>query len=272
MSTTTSTSAVKHLGQLTYRSRDIDGRTLLAHDPAGPRIVEAIGDIAMADHIAIMVPGNGHHQENYLRNATKLDGLRARAELMLATMSSLAPQSRVAVVAWVGYLPPAGLSTAAWNSPAHDGAPDLARLTHYLPQDAHITLIGHSYGTVVSGLAMASSRAADCVALGSPGMGVWHRSELGAGQLWAAQGPSDWIRFFPRTRLGSLGLGRSPLTLGATRISTGDVPGHCSYYTPGSQSLLNTARIAVGRYQDVTIAGAGARESASSRPHQAVAA
>lgn len=245
---------------LSYELRDSEGSTLLACDPPGqPRIVEAFGDIALADHIAVMVPGNGHHQGNYLRNADQPDSLRARAELMARTMHGLAPDARVAVVAWVGYRTPPGLSAAVSNIPAHDGAPDLARLTHYLPRAAHITLIGHSYGTAVCGLALATARATDCVALGSPGMGVWHRSEMGAGtRIWAAQGTSDWIRWFPRGRIGTLGLGRAPLhpAIGATRFATGAIEGHCSYYTPGSESLLNTARIAVGQYQDVTAPGA----------------
>jgi hypothetical protein len=120
-------------------------------------------------------------------------------------------------------------------------------------------MIGHSYGSTVCGLALAAARADDCVALGSPGMGVWRGRQLGhRARLWAAQSESDWIRFFPRVRLGTVGLGRSPLhpELGATRIGTGDITGHCAYYTPGSESLLNIARIAVGHYDAVTPAGA----------------
>lgn len=88
-------------------------------------------------------------------------------------------------------------------------------------------------------------------------MGVWRRAQLGGARLWAAQAPTDWIRHFPQVRLGRLGLGRSPLhpELGATRFGTGDVTGHCGYYTGGSESLLNVARIALGRYNEVTPPG-----------------
>ena len=136
------------------------------------------------------------------------------------------------------------------------------RLTHYLPRAAHITLIGHSYGSTVTGLALASARAEDCVALGSPGMGVVHRTELGTGtRLWAGYGETDRIRLIPQVRLGALGLGRNPLhpELGATTFGTGDIPGHCGYYTEGSESLLNIARIALGRYDEVTPAGVTTR-------------
>ncbi len=243
---------------LRYGPHDVDGHHLLARDPAGAgRVVEALGDVALADHVAVLVPGNGHHLGNYFTEAGPV-APRARGQLLLDTMRALAPDVRSAVVVWVGYHAPDGLAAAASNLPAREGAGDLARLTHYLPRAAHLSLVGHSYGSTVSGLALAESRADDCVALGSPGMGVWRGEELGSrARLWAAQSESDWIRFFPRARVGRLGLGRSPLhpELAASRFGTGDVTGHCGYYTPGSESLLNIARIALGRYEDVTATG-----------------
>lgn len=254
-------------GALDYGLREVDGHTLLACDPPdGTRIVEALGDVAMADHIAVIVPGNGHHLGNYFTERGPV-APRARGELLLRTMQALDPGSRVAVVVWVGYHAPDGLAAAASSGPARDGATDLARLTHYLPRSAHLTLVGHSYGSTVAGLALATGRADDYVALGSPGMGIWRRAELGTEtRLWAAQAESDWIRFFPRARLGRIGLGRAPLhpEIGATRFGTGDIAGHCGYYTEHSESLRNIARIAVGRYDDVTPAGA-ARSAPTTR-------
>ncbi|TYL55249.1 hypothetical protein FXB39_02490 [Nocardioides sp. BGMRC 2183] len=248
-------------GPLRYGLHDADGHLLLASDPPrGARIVEAIGDVVTADHIAVIVPGNGHHRGNYFSERGPV-GPRVRGQLLLRTMQALDPNSRVAVVVWVGYHAPSGLAAAAANSPARDGAADLARLTHYLPRSAQVTLIGHSYGSTVVGLALAAAHATDAVALGSPGMGVWRRDQLGSGTtLWAAQADSDWIRFFPRVRLGRLGLGRSPLhpELNARRFETGDISGHCAYYAEGSESLRNVARIALGRYDDVTRPGVGA--------------
>jgi len=253
---------------LQYGPREADGHRFLACDPpGGARIVEVLGDAATADHIAVIVPGNGHHQGNYF-TARGAVGPRAHGQLVLRTMQSLAPKSRVAVVVWVGYHTPPGLAVAASNAPAHEGADDLARLTHYLPRSAHLTLIGHSYGSTVSGLALAAARADDCVALGSPGMGVWHRAELGTGtRLWAAQAESDWIRLFPSARLGRVGLGRAPLhpELNATRFGTGDITGHTNYYTEDSESLRNVARIALGRYDEVTPAGAAVTTQRSPR-------
>lgn len=246
-------------GQLSHGEQHADGHRLLACDPpGGARIVEALGDVEAADHIVVLVPGNGHHRGNYFTERGPV-APRARGQLLLRTMRDLAPESRAAVVVWVGYHAPPGLASAAAIGPALVGGADLTRLTHYLPRSAHLTLVGHSYGATVCGLALAQARVEDCVALGSPGMGVWRRAQLGDARLWAAQAPTDWIRHFPRVRLGRLGLGRSPLhpELGATRIGTGDVTGHCGYYTEGSESLLNVARIALGRYDDVTPPGYG---------------
>lgn len=243
---------------LVYEAQEVDGHSILARDAAGGvRIVEALGDVAMADHIAVVVPGNGHYLSNYFSQPASV-GPRAHGQLVLRAMQTMAPESRVAVVVWVGYNTPPGLVAAALNTPARNGAEDLARLTHYLPSSAHLTLVGHSYGTVVSGLALASARVDDCVALGSPGMGVGTREELGTGtRLWAAQAETDWIRFFPRARIGALGLGRPALhpSLLATRFATGDIVGHCAYYEDRSESLRNIARIALGRYDEVTRPG-----------------
>ena len=244
---------------LQYGPREVDGHHLLALDPpGGARIVEALGDVATAEHIAVVVPGNGHHLGNYFTKPGP-NAPRARGRLLLRTMRAIAPQARVGVVVWVGYHAPPGLAAAASSGPAREGAVDLARLTHYLPRSAHLTLIGHSYGSTVAGLALAAARADDLVALGSPGLGVWRRAELGTGtRLWAAQVDDDWIRLLPRARLGRLGLGRLPLhpAMGARRFGTGDVTGHSGYYTEDSESLRNIARIALGRYDDVTPAGA----------------
>ncbi|WP_188836406.1 alpha/beta hydrolase [Flexivirga endophytica] len=244
---------------LDYRLHDVDEHTLLACDPpGGHRIVEAFGDVAMADHIAVVVPGNGHHLGNYFTDRGPVSP-RARGAVVLRAMQVAAPDQHVAVVVWVGYRTPAGMAAAFFNPAAREGADDLARLTHYLPRSAHLTLIGHSYGSAVCGLALPIARADDCVALGSAGMGVWRRDQLGSGtRLWAAQAESDWIRFFPHGRIGRLGLGRPPLhpAIHATRFGTGDITGHCGYYTEHSESLRNLARIAVGRYDAVTPAGA----------------
>lgn len=235
-----------------------DSQVLACDTAGGGRIVEALGDVATADHIAVLVPGNDNSLTNYF-DTSRPTRPRRNGLALLHTMRELQPRRRSAVVVWVGYHTPNGFAEAAWNEPARRGAPDLARLTHLLPRDAHVTLVGHSYGTAVCGLALRHARVEDCVALGSPGMGVRDRAELRyGGRLWAALGPSDWIRFFPRGRYGRIGLGPQPLhhRVGALRFATGPIEGHCGYYVEGSESLRNVARIALGRYAEVTRHGA----------------
>jgi ABC-2 type transport system ATP-binding protein len=240
---------------LHYELREAGRFRLLACDPPdGVRIVEALGDLETADHIAVVIPGNGHYLSNYFVERGPV-APRARGELLLRTMQELVPDEKVAVVVWLGYDAPPGIAAAFSNAPATTGADDLARLTHHLPRGRHLTVIGHSYGATLAGLASARCLPMDLVALGSPGMGVMRGSELGADtRLWAAQAESDWIRLFPHGRIGRLGLGRSPLhrSFDARRFGTGTIEGHCAYYTEASESLLNVARIATGRYDLVS--------------------
>ena len=139
-------------GQLHYGLRWIGSRCFLAADaPGGTRIVEAFGNVAEAEHIAVLVPGNGHNLGNYFTDKGP-NSPSERGRLLLRAMRELDPGARCAVVVWVGYDAPANLASAADNRPAHHGAPDLVRLTQFLPSHAHITLVGHSYGTTVCGL------------------------------------------------------------------------------------------------------------------------
>ena len=248
------------LGPLTYYEHTWRGLRLLARDTEGPgRIVEVLGEVATAGHVVVLVPGNDNHLGNYFdpgrRTRPRVNGVG-----LLRTMDRLEPRGRFAVVVWLGYATPSGFAQASLRGPAERGAPDLARLTHTLPRDAHITLVGHSYGAVVCGLALGGARVHDCVVLGSPGMGGSSASGLGfSGRLWAALGGRDWIRFFPRGHLGRWGHGPSPLRpgFGAVRFATGAIGGHCSYYTEDSESVRNIARIALGRFAQVTLAGQG---------------
>ncbi|WP_459678998.1 alpha/beta hydrolase, partial [Rhodococcus sp. no. 34] len=230
----------------------------LAYDETGEgRIVEVFGDVATAEHIMIFVPGNDNGLGNYF-DENRPTGPRASGWTLGRMLRSLGPSDRVAVIVWVGYRTPWGFLESFSRTLAELGAIDLARLTRILPRSAHVTLVGHSYGAVVCGLALPSARVDDCVVLGSPGMGTSSREDLCfAGNLWAALGPSDWIRYFPRVKIGRLGHGPSPVRAqhGAIVFGTGAVRGHCGYFADASESLRNIARIGLGRYDEVTRPG-----------------
>ncbi|MDG4826747.1 alpha/beta hydrolase [Asanoa sp. WMMD1127] len=227
------------------------GRTFLAFDTRGDgTAVEVVGDLATADRIAVVVPG----VDTTL--ATFTDGLGGVARRAPATQArelyAAAGGGSVAVIAWLGYDPPEGVGLeAAREVRARAGARNLAAFTGWLADrrpDAHITLIGHSYGAVVVGLAAPElpSQVTALVALGAPGMGADDVAGLHTrASVYAALAPTDWIHRIPQMRLLGLGLGTRPASadFGATALPTAGVEGHDHYFTPGTASLAAVAAV-----------------------------
>ncbi|GAA3722370.1 hypothetical protein GCM10022205_02460 [Spinactinospora alkalitolerans] len=236
---------------LRYSSEVVDGHHLLADDPAGSgRVVEALGDLDGADDIAVLVPGTGQNRGNFRRSDGNPGTVPlANGRALLEELRRQRPDSRAAVVVWLGYLPPQDLGPHALTSTsAREGAAELVRFDAWLPEDAHVTLVCHSYGSVVCGEAARHGGVADdVVALGSPGMGVGGAEEVRA-RVWATRADDDWIRFVPSVALGPLGYGSDPMDpdFGARVFFPGPIHGHESYYRPGSASLEAIARIALG--------------------------
>ena len=236
-----------------YASWLRSGRHFLSLDPEHGTAVEVIGELATASRIAVIVPGVGTTLRDFDRG---LGGVTRRAPAMQArtlytALHTADPSARVAVVAWLGYRPPAGLGPAAIQDVrARQGAAALTAFVHALPAGADVTLVGHSYGSVVVGLAAPQlPRVRDLVALGSPGMDVWRADQLGGARVWAALAPSDWIHRVPQVKLGHLGLGRRPSTpgFGASLLPTAGVDGHDGYLSPGSATLPAVAQVVLGR-------------------------
>ncbi|WP_306211011.1 alpha/beta hydrolase [Actinoplanes sp. RD1] len=230
------------------------GRRFLAFDGGGTgRAVEVVGDLEDAERIAVLVPGVSTRLADFDRGlggvAGRAPAVQARA--VLAATHRADPRARVAVVAWLGYDPPAGLDLeAARDLRARAGADALSDFVRSLPRGAAVTMIGHSYGALVAGLAACRlARVHDIVALGAPGMGVRRATELGGVRVWSALAADDWIRRIPQLRLGHLGHGRRPSApaFGAVPLPTTGVRGHDGYLAPGSPTLAAVADIVVGR-------------------------
>jgi len=157
------------------------------------RVVAAVarGDVDHAKNVATIVPGisttvNGSLDGEISRAGVIRDA--AVAEGNLATKD-------VAVVSWLGYKAPPGPSLDMEGN-LDIATPDLARKgavklagfetglaasRRYGAGDANITLIGHSYGSVVSGMATTMTRDGDVdnvILCGSPGMGTDDPSEI----------------------------------------------------------------------------------------------
>lgn len=229
---------------------------VLAYDPSGAgRIVEVFGNLDHADHVAIVVPGNAHDLASYRRNTGGASPRRNGMALHDA-LRDLAPGQRCAVIVWLGYACPYGFVAAASRRAAGDGARDLRTLVRWLPPAVRITVIGHSYGSLVGAVATTGDdRIDDLVALASPGLGVRHVDELRArARVWATRHPRDWIRYFPRGRIAGFGHGRQPTDPGfGARVFASDAwGGHATYYRQDGETVRNLVRIVVGAHDEVS--------------------
>ncbi|MEU1195925.1 alpha/beta hydrolase [Streptomyces sp. NPDC005813] len=227
-------------------------RHLLSFDGRGPgQAVEVFGDLARADRVAVLVPGSDTTLETY-------DRFRAGAR---ALHRALGP--RTAVVAWLGYETPGTVSTTALTTARAEGAAPRLRgfvreLRGVVGESAHVSLLCHSYGTVVCGSAARGVDVDELVLLGSPGTGVDSVARLRtSARVWAARGADDWVAHVPHTRAHffgtTVGFGRDPMNpaFGAHVFAAGR-GGHSDYFKPGSVSLDNLARIVLGDTSEVT--------------------
>lgn len=239
-------------------------RHFLTFDGRGPGLAtEVFGDLAHADRIAVLVPGSDTSIETYGR-------FRNAARALHERLTREAPQgTRTAVVAWLGYETPGTISaTVATAGRAEDAAPKLREFVRQLraipdrtPSAAggpHISLLCHSYGSVVCGSAASDLDVDDIALIGSPGTGVDTADALHTpARVWAARGGDDWVAEVPHIRfdlLGTtIGFGTDPMSpsFGARVFSAGS-GGHSDYFSPGSPSLTNLTRIVLGETSEVT--------------------
>ncbi|MBA0049993.1 hypothetical protein E0L36_03485 [Streptomyces sp. AJS327] len=245
-----------------YRSLLAPGRRFLAFDPRGRgQIAEVYGDLLRARHTAVTVPGTDIDLASFDRDGANRYGTPAGMARALRTrMAQEAPGTRTAVIAWTGYTTPKGIGVdAATGRLAAAGAPRLAELLRGLAaRDVPAPAVFcHSYGSVVCGRAardLGPGELSDLVLFGSPGTGADAVSGLGDRiRVWAARGAGDWIAAVPHTRLLGLGHGPDPAaeSFGARVVTTSGSRGHAGYFTPGTESLANFARITLGSFDAV---------------------
>lgn len=243
------------------------GRRFLLFDTHGDgRAVEVLGDLATADRIVVLVPGVGATLRDFDRGlggvARRAPAVQARALYQAAR--TVDPGARVAVLAWLGYDAPDGVLAAAGPADAHRGAAALRGTLRLLAghrPSARVTLVGHSYGALVAGLAAvdAPAQVTDVVTLGGVGAGVDRAAGLGAGRrVWAAEAPDDWIRRVPPVRLPGLGHGRRPADpdFGARALPVTGARGHDGYLVPGSATLAAVASVALTGAVETPLTGA----------------
>ncbi|GLX01458.1 alpha/beta hydrolase [Microtetraspora sp. NBRC 16547] len=215
----------------------------------GGRTAEVFGDLSQAEQIAVLVPGSDTNLDKY--GYVRAGGLALQQRLGDRTAV------RTAVIAWLGYPTPSTVSLGALTPDrAQEAAPDLntfVRELHAARPAARISLLCHSYGSVVCAAAAPGLDVADIVLYGSAGVAADTAAALHTrATVWASRSSGDWIADVPHTRLhlpfATLGFGTDPVSpeFGAHLFPAGD-GGHSGYLRHGSLSLESIARIVTGQ-------------------------
>ncbi|HEV3292996.1 MAG TPA: alpha/beta hydrolase [Streptosporangiaceae bacterium] len=230
-------------------------RQVLFFDPSGQGVAAmVIGNLATATRVAILVPGSDTTLATFFSRGSSSPG--GGAEALAAQAHRLDPEERLAIIAWLGYPAPAMLSPGVMTSgDASQGAQALRPLVTALAEHGdQVTLLCHSYGSVVCGLAAPHLPVTDIAVFGSPGMDASSVASLDTGaRVWAGREADDDVKYVPHIQLFGLGFGADPMSpgFGARIFATGD-GGHSGYLDPGSVSLRNLTYIALGDPAAVT--------------------
>ncbi|HET9953499.1 MAG TPA: alpha/beta hydrolase [Polyangiaceae bacterium] len=262
--------------RLSHTGGEAKGQALLlGFDTRGEgHAIVASGDPDHAGNVVTYVPGT----------TAKLAGIggdQLRSDRMANRANEIDPASHTVGVTWLGYDAPQSIPSAASDRYAKEGSEALSdfqaglRATHEGPP-SHNTVIGHSYGSTVVGVAAHDHglSADEMVFVGSPGVGVDHAKDLGidAQHVWSSHAPNDPIQY---TEVGSatgpligtpppsrmpFGINPSSSEFGA-RTFTSQSGGHSGYWDTtaagsgeytASTSLDNIAHIVVGQDEAVT--------------------
>lgn len=235
----------------------------------------AVGNPDDANHISVTTPGLNTSVASSLGSMVeeaKMVQNTAESDLIAAGR----PDHKVATVAWIGYDCPELANPDDWKDPAnlpgywgvsHDdiaksAAPRLASFYQGLQVshgegDPHLTAVGHSYGSLVTGLALQESGphpVDDLVVYGSPGLDTgynpWENAldklNLDAGHAYEMTAHDD-----PVANLNGFGLSPGYIP-GFTHLETGaevtpdgvrrdGAVGHSEYPRIGSGNELRTS-------------------------------
>ena len=247
---------------------DQGGRQLLVLDNSSSEdtlAAIAVGNVHTATHVAVFVPGLGSDVRDDLhRYDGDVAALQRTAEDLLPDGDS------VACVTWMNYQAPhMGWSlldpsrTVISPLAASRGAP---RLTAFLDgldaargPDPHLTLLGHSYGSLVASLSLRGADTAgvdEFVAAGSPGLGFDDSAGLSVppGHLFVAEARGDLVADLGAFGADPGGLGgiETISTEANAAQGTSENVGHSDYLTPGTTAQRETALVVTGQSQEVT--------------------
>ena len=261
-----------------------DPVSLLTLQDDGRRVKAAVaqGDVDHAKHVATFVPGIGTTVDGSLEMYFRETGNLRQAAAAQGNM----PLKDVATVAWLGYDAPGeakfeNIVDIATTKLAQEGSDRLAGFMtgmhasrQYGAGDAHMTLVGHSYGSTTSGMAATKVKPGvidDLALCGSPGMGTddAHNYHVDQNHLWVSGVPQgDSVQGMGASGIGPVGhLGKNPMDAdsGFTHLSddaTGsskynpnapvslpinwNFDNHSVYLDEGTETLQDFARVVAG--------------------------
>ncbi|MGW3089282.1 alpha/beta hydrolase [Streptomyces sp. NPDC001108] len=164
------------------------------------RAIVSIGNPDTADNVVTYVPGTFAKLES-------IDGDLARAQLLQAQAEATDGSRKTASIVWLGYDAPQAIATDAAETKWADKAEEplgnfLQGIEEANHRDAHQTLLGHSYGSLVAGRTMSTHidlPVDNAIMVGSPGVGVDHAKDLNisADHVFAATAKNDLINLAP---------------------------------------------------------------------------
>jgi Alpha/beta hydrolase len=247
-------------------------RQLLLLDLGKERAEAAIanGDVDTAANVAVFVPGMTTTVNGFMKGYDQqMKHLQQRAESEDGRAHADQPAATTATVTWIGYQAPQNgdvLNPDKSVASLHLARTGAAQLAPFLQgigaareQDAHLTLLGHSYGSTTAGLALQQETGVDdAVFFGSPGLGTNRADDLDLAPGHAYYIEAGW------DVVGDLGVfGMDPSHLSgiehaSARESTvldpvtgerrtfAGVTGHNSYLVDDSTSQYNMSVIVAG--------------------------
>lgn len=251
------------------------GGQLWLYDPGAfdgdGRVAVAVGDVDSATDVAMMVPGIKTEMH-------EVTGAAQHAMNLYESTRFGGDGSSVATMFWLGYNTPEGAVDVdtATRGRAIDGGERLADAVDGLRASrgddpdsrAHLTVIGHSYGsTTTSYAATDHDLDVDRVALiGSPGAGpAEHARDFSVGEdnVYVGRNSRDAVAFLGdegwRRTAGGLGVDPSSRDFDANRFEAESTErtwhrtfaDHSRYYDHDTESLYNLGRIVDGQTSDV---------------------
>lgn len=226
-------------------------------------VAVSFGDPDTAEHVAVNVPGLGSESSS---TAGSLGSIRA-----LHDAATHDANGSVASIYWLDYDAPSGspinpldplgqldFGGVALTGKADEGGERLGDFIDGLRasdrgETAHVTAIGHSYGSTTLGHALQDGLVVDdAILIGSPGQPESSADALTDADVWVGSKDYDPVSLLGSSDRGGIGvLGHDPadVAFGGTRFETGDgslrvqdlLGNHSSYYS--GESLDNMAHI-----------------------------